>query len=119
MSNGQLTALTIALALAHFGVLGGVLLRRTGMAPMLGLNLALALVVLTYIGLHPRAFSPPADWQVVGLAGFEALVLASAVMAWRGLGVAVAGSWVGFAVHLLASLGAVALALLFKINRLI
>ena len=117
MSNTQLTLVTLLILAAHLAVLTAAVLKR-GPLPMLSLNLAVAGVVLVYLALHPRWLAAPVDGQVAGLAVFEAVVVVAAVMALRGAGPAGAVSWGLFGVHLLASVAAVAFALLFRITRL-
>jgi hypothetical protein len=119
VSNSQLTAIVIAVLVAHIATLAIVVLRRRNIAPLLLLNGAVALAVLAYLAMHPRWLRQPIDGQLVALAVFEALVLATAVLAARQVSVARICSWLMFGAHFAVSALAVAFALLFKIDRLI
>jgi len=119
MSNGQFAALTLLVLAAHLLALGAVFTGAHRNGPMLLLNAAVALAVLVYVAAHPKAFAYGIDWQVVGLAVFEAFALGAAILAWRGMGAALIASRGVFALHLAASAAAVAFALLFRITRLI
>jgi len=118
MTNIQLTLATLLILAAHLATLTAAVLKRTSI-PILWLNLAVASVVLIYLALHPRWLAAPVDGQMAGLAVFEAVSALAAVMALRGVRLAGAVSWGLFGVHLLASIAAVAFALLFRITRLI
>lgn len=119
MDNTLLTIVTLAILAAHLGVVAAWATRGRRMGPILGLNVAAALAILALLCAHPQAFAYGIDWQVVGLAGFEFAVLVAAALAWRGVRAGEAASWAAFALHLSASMGAVAFALLFRMDRLI
>jgi hypothetical protein len=118
MSNAQLTALTGIILAAHVGVAIAAAVRRRRAAPMRVLNAAMGAATLAYLGVHPRLFASPVDLQIIALGLFEAGVLLAAATAARGVRATLAVSWIAFAIHLAASAGAVAFALLFKITRL-
>jgi len=119
MDNPRLTVVTLAILAVHLGVAAAWLLRGRRIGPVLALNAAAALAILALLGASSQASAYGIDWQVVALAGFEVAVLAAAALAWRGVRAGQAASWVAFALHVLASMGAVAFALLFRIDRLI
>jgi hypothetical protein len=119
MSNSQLTAIVIAVLVAHIVALAIVVLRRRIIAPLLLLNGAVALMVLAYLAMHPRWLRQPLDGQLVALAVFEALVLATAVLAARQVSIARICSRLFFGAHFVVSGLAVAFALTFRITRLI
>ena len=119
MSNSQLTAITIAVLIAHVVALAIVVLLKRNIAPLFLVNGAVAFAVLAYLAMHPRWLRQPIDWQLVALAVFEVLVLAMAVLAARRVSVARICTWLMFGAHFAASGLAVAFALLFRISRLI
>jgi hypothetical protein len=119
MSNQQLTAVTIALLVAHIAAMGWALALKRGPEAVIGLNLAVAAATALYLALHPQWLQAPIDWPVVTLGLFEILVAAVGVLALRGVALAVGVSWAAFALHLAVSVGAVAFALFFRITRLI
>lgn len=118
MSNGEFKLLVLALLAAHASVLALGLIRRGRLAAP-WLTGADAAAVLAWLAFHPAGFHPPIDWPVVALAVFEALVLATAAMAVRGVRWPSVAVWFAFALHLAAAGLAVIFAFTFKINRLI
>jgi hypothetical protein len=119
MSNAQLTAVTLIVLAAHLAALALAVLRQGWAGPMRVLNGAVGLTTLGWLAAHPKTFGSPVDGQLVALAVFEGCVALSAALARRGARLALAATWTAFAVHFAASAGAVAFALLFKIDRLI
>ena len=119
MSNLQLTLATVAALLAHVLALAAALMHR-GPQAAFGLNFTVAVVALVALASNLRWLRTPVDLPVAGLAVLEILVLALAALAQaRGYRAAVAGSWIVFALHFLASGLAAVFALTFKITRLI
>lgn len=118
MSNSQLTFVVVAVLAIHLLVLGEVLIRRRP-AHAFGWNLALAGALLAALAFDPKWLRAPVDLQAAGLFAFEALAVLVSILALRGYRAAMIGSWVVFALHLLASGLAVVFVLTFKINRLI
>ncbi len=118
MSNTQLTVAMLAVLAAHVAALVAALLPKRGAGPLLVLNLAVAGVLLVLVASYPRLLDP-VDWQLLGLAAFELVALAAAVAGLRRVGWAVPISCIVFGLHFLASAGAVAFALTFRITRLI
>ena len=118
MSNGQLTFVAVGTLVVHLLILAGAVMRRQP-ALAFGLNLAVAGLVLIALALDLKWLRTPVDWQVAGLAAFDLLAAAAAVLALQGYRPAALASWAVFALHLLASALAVAFVLTFKINRLI
>jgi hypothetical protein len=118
MSNIQLTIVTVAVLLAHVAAVAIAVLRRQS-RPALSLNLVVAGATLVYLATDWRWLRAPLDLQVAGLAAFEVLVLAVALLALARHRAAVIGSWVAFGLHAVASALAVVFALTFRITRLI
>jgi hypothetical protein len=118
MSNVQLTVVTVAVLLAHVTALAIAASRRRA-RPALSLNLVVAGATLVNLATDWRWLRPPLDVQVAGLAAFELLVLAMALLALAHHRPAVVGSWIAFGLHGLASVLAVVFVLTFKITRLI
>ena len=80
----------------------------------------MATVALIALASNLRWLRTPVDLQVAGLAVLEIVVVTLAALALaRGYRAAVVGSWIVFALHLLASGLAVVFVLTFKITRLI
>lgn len=117
MEDAWLTGLAgLALGL-HLGVLPFVWRARRPRLLAL-VNLAVALPALVLLLDRPRLLAAPLDWQVLGLAGFEAVAILSALAlaAGRRLG------WLAlaaFGCHLLMSLAALLFGLFFRMTRLI
>jgi hypothetical protein len=114
-----MTAIIIAVLVAHIAALTIVVLRRRNISPLVFLNGAVAVAVLAYLAMHPHWLRQPTDWQLVALAVFEALVLTVAVLAARQVSIARICSWLMFGAHFAVSGLAVAFALTFRITRLI
>jgi hypothetical protein len=118
LSNDQLKFLALAALAIHVVALTAALLRRrSGIAPLV--NLPVGVLMLIALTVDLKWLRAPIDLQVVGLAVFEVLVVVAALMALRRHRAAIIGSWVAFALHLLANGLAVAFILTFKITRLI
>jgi hypothetical protein len=118
MSNIQLTVVTLAVFLAHVAALA-MAGRRRQACPVISLNLIVAGATLIYLVTDWRWLRPPMDRPMAGLAAFEILVLAVALLALARHRAAVVGSWIAFGLHFVASALAVVFALTFKITRLI
>jgi hypothetical protein len=119
VSNLQLTILAVTALAAHVLALAAAVMHR-GPQAAFSVNLAVAAGALIVLAMNLRWLRAPIDLPVVGLALLEVLVFV--LTAWalaRGYRPAVAGSWVAFALHFLASALAVVFALTFKITRLI
>ena len=117
MSNSQLTFVAVGALAIHVLVLTAALVRR---APLhaFGLNLAVACILLAALAFNPKWLRPPIDLPVVAFAVLEVLVVVMAALAFRGHRPAMVGSWIAFALHLLASGLAVLFVLTFKVTRL-
>ena len=102
--------------LAHVGVLLAVWLSASGLRPLLLLNAFIACPVLLYAATRARYIWAARDWPYVGLIGFELLVLAAVVFAFRGQRIAAAASYAAFGLHGLASLAAAVYAFAFKMR---
>ena len=119
MSDTLITAVIVTVLAAHVVALGLAFLRKRGAWLFLALNAVLAMAALTQLCTRPWSYEGRLDTQIVAAAMFEVLVLAMAGLAARGVRLARWGSWLAFALHFVASILAVAYALLFKIDRLI
>ena len=115
-SDATFQTATVLAVLAHVGVLLAVWLAPSGLRGLLLLNAFIACAVLLYAASRARYIWAARDWPYVGLIGFEVLVLAAAVFAFRGQRIAVVGSYLAFGLHGLASLAAVAYAFGFKMR---
>ena len=103
---------------AHLGVAAWWWSRR-GPAPYL-LNLVFAVLTLVFLAQWlPRAFQRPFDEVILASAALELLVVIAALLALRGQAWARWLSGLAFVAHLAICAGAVAIALTFKINRLL
>lgn len=120
MSPDHIVGAAIGLALAaHLAALLW-LWRPNRFALLLRVNAAVSLAVLAYQVQRIRyILAPPSDGQILMLAAFEVLVLAFAIGACKGGRVPVAVSCLAFAVHLCASVAALAFMLTFQMTRLI
>jgi hypothetical protein len=110
--------MTLTVLAAHILALIAALSLKRGAGPLLALNLVVAGVLLIFVASHPRLLDDPPDWQMVGLGVFELLVIAAALAARWYARLAIPISCAVFGLHFLASAGAVAFALTFKITRL-
>ena len=117
-SNALTQTLTLVVLSAHGAALVGVVCATRGLGFVLALNTVVALVVLLYAASRARYIWAAADWPYLGLVGFELLVLAGALWAYRGSRPAAIWSYVVLGLHGCASVGAVVFAFCFKITRL-
>ncbi|UPY36966.1 hypothetical protein [Sediminicoccus sp. KRV36] len=86
---------------------------------MPGLNATCAALILGHLASRlPHILAPPADALLLGVMGFEAMVILAAFLALRGLAWARRLSWLGFGLHALASLAGLVVALGFRLDRL-
>lgn len=117
-SNATFQLTTVLVALAHVGVLLALWLSPHGSRALLILNAAVACAVLLYAVSRAPYIWAGRDWPYVGLIAFELLLLVLAVLAFRGERMAAVVSYIGFGLHGLVSLAAVAFAFAFKMRMM-
>lgn len=108
--------MTVLAVLAHIGVIVACWLSPSGSRALLLLNALVACVVLVSAAMRARYIWASADWPYLGFVGFELLVLAAAVFAFKGPRLAAVSSYVAFGLHCLAALAAVVYAFAFKMR---
>jgi hypothetical protein len=118
LSNGQLTFVALAALAIHLLTLAAVWIRHRPQ-PLFALNLVVAGSMLAALMRDLKWLRAPVDLPVAALACAELLIVALALAAFKPYSAARVGSWIAFALHLLASGVAVAFVLTFKITRLI
>lgn len=121
MSDNQVAEAVLVLALAaHAAALLWLLRPRNRLGPLLSVNAAVSACILAYQAQRIRyVLALPADYPLLALVAFEALVLAAAAWAVRGRRLPVVVSCLAFALHLCAGIAALVFLLTFRITRLI
>ena len=125
VSNDALKAVVCAVALAQFGVVLWVAIRRRGMRPVLLLNLFFAAGVLVFVApylpqeiayIRSGAATEAFDYKNVILTAFEGATAIASLLAFRGLLLGKIVAWMGFAGNFGLSLIAALFVLTFEMK---
>jgi hypothetical protein len=111
-------AVTVALLLAHIGVLIAVLRFHARMGWIVGLNLLVSAGVMLYWAPRFSELFGYVD-MVLAFVGFELAVLTVSVLAASRVRIPPAIHWIAFAANALLSVNALVFMLTFRITRLI
>jgi|GEM_PF-3597011 hypothetical protein len=113
-----LTAAWLILA-AHIVALAMALFGKRGIRPLLPVNIAVAAIMLLGVAARGHYLFAPPDWPVIALGLIEAGVIMVSIAAWRrARGLKMLSAMI-FALHLLATIGALVFMLTFTMDRLI
>ena len=117
-SNTVFQTTVVVVLLAHVGALLGLWFGPRTNGVILGLNAIIAVGVLAYGASRLRYIFAANDVPQLALMGFELVVLATAIWAFRLTRPALICSYVAFVLHFIIAVGAVIFAFAFKMTRL-